>query len=109
MHYVCLAGFASGIERIISDLRKAGFEQGDHYLISVCDILGDEDRAFTDASASDYAREVAEDYGRRLVKKYPLGFGDCQALVVFDATCPNDTLPVLWYGDSGWKPLFARQ
>ena len=109
VHYVCLAGFASGIERIISDLREAGFEQGDHYLISVCDILGDEDRAFADASASDYARAVAEDYGRRLVKKYPLGFGDCQALVLFDATCPNNTLPVLWYGDRGWKPLFARQ
>ena len=71
VHYVCVAGFSSGIERVIKDLKQAGFEEGDRYIISVCDVLGDEDRAFSDASKSDYARAVAEDYGRRLVKKYP--------------------------------------
>ena len=109
VHYVCLAGFASGMERIKKDLRQAGFEDGERYTITVCDILEDEDRAFADAGKSDYARAVAADYGRRLVKKYPLGFEDCQALVVFDATCPNNTLPVLWYGSNEWHPLFPRQ
>ena len=109
VHYVCLAGFSSGVDRVISNLKKSGFVHEDHYVISVCDILGDEDRAFGDTTTSDYGRAVAEEYGRRLVKNFPLGFDDCQALVVFDANCPNNTLPILWYGDSDWRPLFARQ
>lgn len=44
----------------------------------------------------------------------PLGYANCQALVCFDHTTPNNTLPILWAGkkrnDNGeiWHPLFPR-
>ena len=45
----------------------------------------------------------------------PLGYGSCQALVTFDHTTPNNTLPILWEGKyrndkhERWKPLFPRR
>lgn len=68
----------------------------------------------------------AEKYGSLLYHKKPyskgmelyigpLGYGNCQALVAFDHTTPNNTLPILWESkkkrDSHerWKPLFPRK
>lgn len=64
-------------------------------------------------------REFAYKYGKRLVsnskrtKQYPLGYMNSQALVAFDYTCPNNTLPIFWaskpYKRKGeWHPLFPR-
>lgn len=45
----------------------------------------------------------------------PLGFGSCQALVAFDHTTPNNTLPILWESKwrndkhERWKALFPRR
>lgn len=45
----------------------------------------------------------------------PLGYGSCQALVAFDHTTPNNTLPILWESKwrndkhERWKPLFPRR
>lgn len=45
----------------------------------------------------------------------PLGYGNCQALVAFDHTTPNNTLPILWEGKlrddrhERWKPIFPRR
>jgi hypothetical protein len=38
----------------------------------------------------------------------PLGFGDCQALVVFETGCPNNSVPILWKQTGEWQPLFPR-
>lgn len=44
----------------------------------------------------------------------PLGYANCQALICFDHTTPNNTLPILWASnkrkDNGnnWRPLFPR-
>lgn len=45
----------------------------------------------------------------------PLGYANCQSLVCFDHTTPNNTLPILWESkrrlDNGkkWIPLFPRR
>ena len=45
----------------------------------------------------------------------PLGYGNCQALVTFDHTTPNNSLPILWESKwrsdrhERWKPLFPRR
>jgi len=54
------------------------------------------------------AKDICNKIGLRLEKKHPLGFGNCQATVVFPNTCPNNTLPILWKETNNWKPLFRR-
>lgn len=54
------------------------------------------------------AESIAKQYGERLEKKQPLGFGGIQSLVVFPSNCPNNTLPIFWKTSSDWKPLFPR-
>lgn len=73
-----------------------------------------------------YIKGFAEKYGTLLYAKRPyvkgmdlyvgpLGYGNCQSLVVFDHTTPNNTLPILWEskfsGDrhERWNPLFPRR
>lgn len=71
-------------------------------------------------------KSFAEKYGALLYEKKPyakgmdlyvgpLGYGNCQSLVTFDHTTPNNTLPILWESkkrsDSRkrWNPLFPRR
>jgi hypothetical protein len=38
------------------------------------------------------------------------GFGQCGLLLAFKHGCPNNSLPVLWYGAGArWSPLFNRR
>lgn len=86
--------------------------------VYVGDILGDEDLCFNPASrffASDvqreYARQIARKYGEILWPDNPLGYGEQGLAVVFEHTCPNNSLPILWRegtGDQKWRPLFER-
>ncbi len=65
---------------------------------------------FTDPTKRARAKQVARDKGAQLVKSNPLGFGNCQGLVVFQMTCPNNSLPILWASGQtdDWRPLFPR-
>jgi hypothetical protein len=54
------------------------------------------------------AQRIAEDFGRRIVSKHPLGFGDCGTCVIFERSCPNNNLPILWGNGNGWDPVFPR-
>jgi len=83
--------------------------------VHICDILGESDRCFGDKSAAfpdpgfrDKARQVAFLHGARLEKHAPLGYGDCEAAVVFEHNCPNNSLPILWSESKDWAPLFKR-
>ena len=111
VHFISVTGFneaEKSIERVASKLQ---FE----VRVQVCDILDDSDRAFSDTSRlfpnkeeRQDSRALAEEFGVNLVKKNALGYGDCQALVVFESSCPNNTLPILWARHSEFEPLFAR-
>jgi hypothetical protein len=37
------------------------------------------------------------------------GFGNCGLLIAFRHGCPNNSLPILWYTSSTWRPLFRRR
>ena len=56
------------------------------------------------------SRRLAVGYGTELSKAAPLGFGDCQLLLAFHHNVPNNSLPILWWGEAqrGWKPAFPR-
>lgn len=59
-------------------------------------------------------RRFCYKYGAQLLPKYPLGWKNSQALVVFDHATPNNTLPIIWSNrvvkstKKQWYPLFPR-
>lgn len=59
-------------------------------------------------------REFCYKYGKLLYKKWPLGYENSQALIVFTHATPNNTLPIIWSDsriagrDIAWFPLFPR-
>lgn len=110
VYIVAVCGFLGSQERTEQELRNLGLEAS----VRICDPLGDENKCFSTVSKLYSAKEreeamyVAKKYGSALVSQNPLGYGDCQAAIVFEDNCPNNTLPILWAKGSNWKPLFPR-
>jgi len=108
---VAICGFTDAQDRIEDALEEMGFEVG----VYVCDPLDRSDQVFSpqstvfpDSDERGRAEQAARQAGRGLVKDNPLGYGDCQALVVFEDSCPNNSLPILWSQRAGWHPLLPR-
>jgi len=59
-------------------------------------------------------RKFCYKYGQKIIGKRrrddmkPLGFGNCQSLVVMEQSTPNDTLPLIWGSTAKGEPLFPR-
>ncbi|WP_249021620.1 hypothetical protein [Conexibacter sp. S30A1] len=108
---IAITGFAEAARRVVEAAETLGIPLD----LYVCDPLGNGDRCFSAESSAfrsdaerEGAREVAESYGRRLQRKFPLGYADLQATVVFDESCPNGALPILWDTSGDWHALFPR-
>jgi hypothetical protein len=104
-----------GFDRAKISIQKAVESYGCDFQILVSDILDETDRAFSDTSSifdsvadRDDAKTIAYAQGKKLEPRCPLGYSDSQALVVFDSSCPNNSLPILWSHDKDWLPLFRR-
>lgn len=110
--FISVSGFHEAKIRLETKLYELNFNVKVH----ICDPLDESDKVFSDQSkifskSSDLerAKNVAYEYGRNLVNNNPLGYGDCQAAVIFADACPNNTLPILWSDAKKWIPLFKRQ
>ena len=110
---VAVTGFSDAAAKIDRALAKIVRRSR----VSICDPLSESDKCFSeksqilpDEAKRVRAREIVASYGRKVTKQNPLGFGNCQALVAFENTCPNNSLPVLWaHGPhNSWRPLFSR-
>ena len=110
---ISISGFARAAEKLERQMSKVV----PTFRVSLSEPLSDVDKCFSersevlpDRAERARAKEIAASYGRRLVKDAPVGFGNCQALVVFENTCPNNSLPILWAEgpDNSWSPLFSR-
>lgn len=113
--YVTVAGTVEGIRK----LRGYFDTVSPRVKVIAGDELGAESRAFSpesplwaDSSERQLAKEIAKSFGERLEGRAPLGFGDIQGLTVFEANCPNTSLPILHkrrkvLGDT-FQPLFPR-
>ena len=115
VHIFILAGMANGVDRVSAAAQEAF---GDSRVSVRClyEMPSDpgpfDSRSGVFASEDDAAdaRRIAEDFGRRLEKNVPLGFGACCSLITFSRTIPNNALPILWSSsasrDFQFKPLF---
>lgn len=104
-----------GFDTAITGVQRVADATGLPLVVHVTDELIDADRAFHEASTTfpeaaerERAREIAYERGVSLEPKHPLGYDDAQALVCFEARCPNNTLPVLHKGGPNWQALFPR-
>lgn len=108
---VTVCGFEKGKAEVVKSLkgRKPPLE------VHVCDLLTEKDRAFSEESSlfmnadeRARARDVAYRIGLALKPDSPLGYKDSQSFVVFDDSCPNNSLPILSEKGKNWTPLFPR-
>jgi hypothetical protein len=111
VHVVAVCAFPEAMERVEECLAEHGLDGALH----VCDPLGNAGRCFghgsavfPDAGEREEAAEIAREHGGRLAPRMPLGFDNGQAVVVFESSCPNNSLPILWSTAKGWKALFPR-
>ena len=109
--FIALCGFAAAQRRVVEAIERLGLSIELH----ICDTLGDEDRCFSEhssvfpeASERVEAMGIAESVGKRLQRRQPLGYRNVQGTVVFEESCPNSTLPILWDSRGDWRPLFPR-
>lgn len=73
--------------------------------------FSDHSEVFPDVTEREQAKGLALLYGKQLVSRNPLGYGDLELAIVFERGCPNNSIPILW-ADSGkpkWVPLFKRK
>lgn len=110
-YFVVLCGFQTAISKVEERLQQLELP----ITIHVCDPLDDSAHCFSEASyvftdviARQKAKDIASTFGLRLQQSMPLGYGNCEAVVVFADSCPNDSLPILWDRSSNWAPLFER-
>jgi hypothetical protein len=111
MFFIAICGFDKAKDKIEDLLSELDLPVKVH----ICDPLSESARVFSDESTvfeSTHEREaamrIAYDRGVQLEKRAPLGYGDCQAAVVFEHRCPNNSLPILWQESEDFLPLFPR-
>lgn len=110
--FLCvIAGFQKSASFVEEELGRKGLR----VIVRIAEPLADADRAFShsnsafaDSDECEKAKRLASDRGARLEPKHPLGYGESEALVAFERSCPNNTLPILWSSSSNWVPLFKR-
>lgn len=76
-------------------------------------VFSDDSRFLSNLPADltkDLLRKMAQHYGEKLCPQYALGWRDGQLLIGFHHNTPNNTLPIIWYGedDVSWTPAFRR-
>jgi len=111
--FVAALAYIDGWKKIENQLSKLSIQLETH----ACEILdasnkcfGEESSIFPDEHDREFAKSIALRYGTKLQKDNPLGYGNLQLAIVFEQSCPNDSLPILWSEatDNSWLPLFIR-
>jgi len=111
MFFITISGFQESQAKIEKILEKLGLSVKVH----ICEPLdesakafSDKSRIFPDPTERTKARQIVYEHGVQLIKNAPLGYGNCQATIVFEHRCPNNTLSILWGESGSWSPLFKR-
>jgi len=86
------------------------------YKVISCITLGKENKCFSSESIvfhqfpehKDDCMELASHYGKQIYSAHPLGWKDGQYMFGFFYNTPNNTLPIFWCENNGWKPILKR-
>ena len=108
-----IAGYRRALQRVITRTSR----YSNRVRIVPYKLLDEEDKCFTDCSSIfpdpkervDFRRfciEVASRHFTGLEGQHRIGYGGIGSLVVFSDTVPNNTLPIIWFDKSAWRPLF---
>ena len=113
IYFIAVTGFVETQQSIESTLTECDLPVEVHIcgpLDSSAKCFGEHSRIFPEVTERSQAETIAYGYGARLVRKNPLGYGNCQLAIVFSDSCPNNSLPILWAESDNplWKPLFKR-
>jgi len=111
--FIAIVAYVDGLKRIektIDELDTKVILHTCETLDETCKCFGEKSRFYSDLKQREAAFRVAENYGKKLEKKCPLGYGNLQLAVTFEHNCPNDSLPILWSESTvpKWMPLFKR-
>jgi hypothetical protein len=111
MFFIAICGFQEAQSKIENFLGSLDLPVEVH----ICDplsesakIFSEKSKVFEDEREREQAKQIAYEFGVRLVKNVPLGYGNCQTAIVFEDNCPNNNLPILWAESKDFKPLFRR-
>jgi hypothetical protein len=111
LFFIAICGFQSAQARVENELAELALP----FKVHLCDPLDDADRCFSGSSKIFHdqaerlrAQEICLQVGSRIDREAPLGYGGCQAAVIFANTCPDNTLPIFWGESKSWKSLFKR-
>jgi hypothetical protein len=111
IYLVAVCGFEKGVEKV----KRAAQRLDVPVTVLVGEVFSDADRCFSTDSrffdttqASETAQALCTKFGAELEPRRALGYGDSQAVICFEHSCPNNSLPILWKDGPGWMPLFPR-
>ncbi len=111
MYFVSISGFATAQKNVIKVLEELDLPISVH----LCDPLDESAKCFSEeskvfSSPADRlkAKEIVDRYSLRLGSSFPQDYGQRQGAVVFENSCPNTTLPILWSESINWVPIFKR-
>jgi len=108
---VVVCGMSEGSRLVQKVIEESGLKLQLHVLDTIetaTGVFGTNSAVFRDEAERGRARDTAYKYGLELLSDWPLGYGNCEAAVVFDNKIPNNCLPILWVEKKGWRPLFRR-
>lgn len=109
--YLALFSTSSGLS-VIKD--ETDFDKVDcvFELDSSFKAFGSKSRYFErcpDGISRDVAKRITKKYGERwLDENDALGFKNGQLLLGFSHNTPDNSLPIFWYEDPTWSPIFKR-
>lgn len=107
IYYISLITTNTAVEK----LEKLGIT------VIYCAKLDERSQLFSDNSLAfykfpeikEYAKELAEEYGKRIEPKKPLGHNNGEYSFGMFYNIPNNSLPIFWSDKNEWYPIFLRK
>lgn len=107
IYYISLITTDTAVEK----LEKLGIT------VIYCAKLDKRSQLFSDNSLAFYkfpeikehAKELAEEYGKLIEPKKPLGHNNGEYCFGMFYNVPNNSLPIFWSDKNGWHPIFLRK